>query len=269
MAGKNTGGKGIKGLTAKSVWLLVLGLLMVGVSVWLLLDIFLDYKKSDDTYADLVDNYVKIEGEIEAVEDTEVTGSDDWWYQNVSIYLDELQKINPDIVGWIRFDNIDIINYPILYSGDDTTYLRTDIYGQSTTAGCIFLEGLNQPDFEDYHTIIYGHNMKNSSMFGMLSQYKTEGFYEGHEYFTIYTNEMAYRYEIFAYQDVPETDDVYSIGFAPDDTWQQFIYDMRKGSYIDPDIAVTKNDKVVTLSTCSNEGERFVVHAVRIDQHVY
>lgn len=255
------------GLTKKSILLLIAGLAMIGVSVWLLISIFLDYRRSDQVYEELAEHYVAVEEDAGDTEDTE--SADGWWYEDVTIYLDELQKINEDIVGWIRFDNIEIINYPILYSGDNTTYLRTDIYGQSTTAGCIFLEGLNSPDFEDCHTIIYGHNMKNSSMFGMLSQYKTEDFYEGHEYFTIYTGDMAYRYQIFAYRDVPEDDSVYRVGYAPDDAWQELIDQMLRNSYIDAGIAVTKNDKVVTLSTCSSDGERFVVHAVRIDQHEY
>ena len=68
------------------------------------------------------------------------------------------------------FDNQDElgINYPILYSGDNQKYLRTDLHGNSHIAGCIFLEGLNKSDFSDYYNIIYGHNMNDGSMFGSL-----------------------------------------------------------------------------------------------------
>mgnify|MGYP000217125079 FL=1 len=78
------------------------------------------------------------------------------WYTDVDVKLEELQQVNADIIGWIRFDNLEQLSYPVLYSGDDEKYLRTDIYGNQTIAGCIFMEGMNTPDFQDYHTILYG-----------------------------------------------------------------------------------------------------------------
>lgn len=194
-------------------------------------------------------------------------GDDSWWYTDVDVKLEELQQVNADIIGWIRFDNLEQLSYPVLYSGDDEKYLRTDIYGNQTIAGCIFMEGMNTPDFQDYHTILYGHNMKNLSMFGSLKKYKTEDFYKDHQFFTIYTSECAYRYQIFAYYDVPETDEVYTVGFAPDDTFQKFIDKMKQKSYDDTGVNVTKDDHIMTLSTCSTTGKRFVVHAVRIGEH--
>ena len=121
--------------------------------------------------------------------------------------------------------------------------------------------------FTDPNTVIYGHNMKNLSMFGSLKKYKTEDFYKDHQFFTIYTSECAYRYQIFAYYDVPETDEVYTVGFAPDETFQKFIDKMKQKSYDDTGVNVTKDDHIMTLSTCSTTGKRFVVHAVRIGEH--
>lgn len=248
-----------------SVLLLIVGVAMILAALMLLIPTLLDYKRSGDTYEDLKEVYVT------AVEETmEETGDNEsWWYQDVDIDLAGLKKENPDIVGWIRFDNIDVLSYPVLYSGDDETYLRTDIYGSSTTAGCIFMEGACNPDFEDCHTILYGHNMRDLSMFGSLKKYKTENFYEDNQYFTIYTTDMAYRYQIFSYRDVAETDGVYTVGFAPDEAFGAFVAEMIRHSYEDTGVAVTQEDKVMTLSTCSTEGMRFVVHAVRVDEHAY
>lgn len=274
----------------------IAGVAMILTALVLLLSIHLDYKGSEDTYADLQKNYVVIKkAEVSTKQEEKQTqnrsqkqdesqyGKPDesqnqnpnhnqnpnWWYENVNIDFAGLQAVNPEITGWILFDNIEGLSYPILYSGDNEKYLRRDIYGKSTTAGCIFMEGACTPDFEDCHTILYGHNMRNLSMFGSLKKFKTEDYYNAHQYFTIYTNDMAYRYRVFAYRDVAETDSVYSVGFAPNGTFQKFIDEMMLYSCQDAGITVSKEDKVMTLSTCSTEGHRFVVHAVRVDEHTY
>ena len=256
--------------SVSSLLLCLTGLILIGIALALLIPNLLDYKKSNDTYENLQEAYVtedsKTEDAIEEESSEEAEQISEEW-KNVTIDFDSLEKQNADIIGWIRFDNMEQLSYPILYSGDDSTYLRTDIYGNSTIAGCIFMEGLNNPDFQDCHTILYGHNMKNLSMFGSLKKYKTENFYEDNQYFTIYTREGAYRYQIFSYRDVPEDDSVYSVGFAPDDTFQDFINVMKRKSYYDTGVTVTKDDHVMTLSTCSSTGKRFVVHAVRVDEY--
>lgn len=242
---------------------LIIGIAMILVSVGMLVSTLWDYKKAENTYDELNETYVT----AAVTEETEE--NDNWWYEDVDIDLAELQAENQDVIGWIRFDNIEVLSYPVMYSGDDETYLRTDVHGNSSTSGSIFMEGLCNPDFEDCHTILYGHNMKNLSMFGSLKKYKTEEFYEENQYFTIYTADMAYRYQIFSYRDVPETDSVYTVGFAPDDEFAGFINEMIRKSYEDTGVEVAKEDKVLTLSTCSTEGYRFVVHALRVDEHAY
>lgn len=240
---------------------LVIGTAMILVSLILLTSTLWEYKKAENTYDELNETYVTVAEEPEE--------DDNWWYEDVDIDLAELQAENQDVIGWIRFDNIEVLSYPVMYSGDDETYLRTDLYGNGSTSGSIFMEGVCTPDFEDCHTILYGHNMKNLSMFGSLKKYKTDGFYEDNQYFTIYTTDMAYRYQIFSYRDVAETDSVYTVGFAPNDEFETFVTEMIRKSYEDTGIDVTKDDKVMTLSTCSTEGKRFVVHALRVDEHAY
>ena len=234
-----------------TILLFLLGIALIAIALAMLAPNLLNYKKSNDTYEALKETYVSQNEQPDKEENVADTGEDDSWYTDVDIQLEKLQEINPDIIGWIFFDKLDQISYPVLYSG----------------AGCIFMEGMNTPDFGDYHTILYGHNMKNLSMFGSLKKYKTEDFYKDHQFFTIYTTEMAYRYQIFAYYDVPETDAVYTVGFAPDDTFEKFIDNMLQKSYDDTGVKVTKDDHIMTLSTCSTTGNRFVVHAVRIGEH--
>ena len=128
------------------------------------------------------------------------------------------------------------------------------------------MEALNRPDFQDSHTIIYGHNMKNGSMFGKLKKYKTEDFYDMNQYFTIYTADRVMRYQIFAYYDISQYGDVYDIYFEDAKELGQMISNMQKRSYISTKIPVGTGDKIITLSTCSTEDNRFVVNAVRVSE---
>ena len=98
----------------------------------------------------------------------------------MTVAFDELKKENEEIIGWLRFDDAEDlhISYPVLYSGDDEKYLRSDIYGEEHIAGSIFLEGKNKPDFSDCYAVIYGHNMRDGSMFGDLDLYKETDFWK-------------------------------------------------------------------------------------------
>lgn len=259
-----------------TILLLLIGIGLIITALVLLIPPLLDRKQANDTYEELKETNVIVEESVsikeqegEKGEETGENNKDSWWYEDVEIDIAGLQEINEDIMGWIRFDSIEIISYPVLYSGDDEAYLKTDIYGNKSSAGCIFIEGANSPDLLDCHTIIYGHNMKNGSMFGSLKKYKEESFYEENQYFTIYLRDTAYRYQIFAYRDVPDYHSVYTVGFLPDETFQQFVNEMRAGSYKDTGIEVSKEDQVVTLSTCSAARERFVIHAVKVEEHTY
>jgi sortase B len=250
------------------------GLVMIFVSAVMLVYIFASYVTEESAYDDLREQYGTSNEttSVDASEPTDAETSDAieaWAREAVRPDLAGLKELNSDVIGWVRFDGETYIDYPILYSGEDDTYLHTDLYGNESKSGCIFLEGNNAPDLSDYHSILYGHNMKNLSMFGSLKKFKTEDYYEEHTAFTVYLEDRALRYTIFAYYDVDETDEVYTVGFAPDETFEAFIDTMRRRSYRDTDIAVTKEDHILTLSTCSTTGKRFVVHGVLTGEYVY
>lgn len=200
--------------------------------------------------------------EKEAVEDAAPKVVTD---EQIMQAVSKLRSQNDDVVGWIVFDNLDI-NYPIMQGADNNEYLRHTFSKKYNSAGSIFMESENTPDFEDCHTIIYGHNMKNLSMFGQLKYYKDVGFYDEHQYFTIYTEADVYRYQIFAYYDISATGDIYTIGFEHDEVFGEFVDNMAERSYYDTGVEATELDKVITLSTCTTSDEnRFVVNAKRVE----
>ena len=245
------------------IWI-VLAVVLIGAALWQMLPNYIDRKQSAQVYRQIAKDYVSDVSET----DDGKQKKKDWWLTDVQVEFDKLKQENSDVIAWIRFDDQEMgISYPVLYSGDNKKYLRTDMYGNSHIAGCIFLEGLNNSDFSDYYNIIYGHNMNDGTMFGNLKKYKDEGFWEENQYFTIYTEDTVYRYRIFAYEDAVNGGDVYKVGYQPGEEYQKFIDDMIQNSDIQTDIKPQSGNKILTLSTCTGNGysKRFAVHAVCID----
>ncbi len=223
-------------------------------------------EKTDDDAVLISDTIENTEEDVNS-EDEPVS---DEWYNRIAVDLKALRELNPDIVGWIWFEDGNTVNYPVLYSGDDT-YLNTDYKGEGSKAGAIYIEPYNKPDFSDAHTLIYGHNMKDGSMFGVLKKYRTvEDYMEGHDLFQIVTEEKIYRYKIFHYKNVKAAkSEVYKVFRRAGEEYLDFIGDELeyRGIY-DTEGDLISPDHVITLSTCSySDNVRFVVSAVRIDEH--
>ena len=106
-------------------------------------------------------------------------------------------------------------------------------------------------------------------MFGRLRYYKTEkGYYEDHRYFQIFTGVSIYRYEIFAYEDISAYSSIYDVYGADAVDISGLLRELRKNSYQDTGVEVGASDHIVTLSTCTGDGDtRMIVSAVRVDEH--
>lgn len=189
------------------------------------------------------------------------------WYDMYTVDFATLDTINPDIVGWVVWENEDI-SYPILYSGDNSTYLDTSFDGKELDSGSIFLDGRNTFSFDDDHNIVYGHNMKNLSMFGKLRYYKEDdSYYDDHKYIQVILPDRTERYEIFAYNTVKADSIVYNVSYDSVEDYAEFINYICLASYNPTGIYVTTDDKILTFSTCtSSDDKRFVVHAVKTDE---
>jgi len=225
------------------------------------------------------------EGELEITEEewdaevyaVEKDNPDGLWYGIIDVDLNGLKSVNPDIIGWIYFEAADI-SYPILYSGDNSTYLRTSFDKKNRVAGSIFLEGENSSDFSDKHSLIYGHNMSNKTMFGQLILYKKDAsYYSNHQYFQLIYLDSATgqtvkeRYRIFACKDVAVDDSIYYIYDENFKNLSDFAGNViRQGNLLTgtEGIKVNNEDKVITLSTCSDKADRFVVSAVKVAECV-
>lgn len=174
---------------------------------------------------------------------------------------------SPYVIGWIQVPGIDRINYPIVQHPDDNQFFLThDWKGAKQSAGAIFVNKYNAPDFTDMNTVIYGHRMKAGSMFGLLKNYGDQAFLDEHPYFHIYTPDgQKLTYEIICYSYVTDGSDAYLQHFnTPDE--RMAYYDMmlrplssvsKKGCVTKRDVELDRFDSTVMLSTCGKSGSGY------------
>lgn len=243
--------------------------IVLAVSIWQLSSIFLEYKAGTDEYEKLQDTFAAEEpsevNEDDGEKDDGTATEDVDGEETVKrVAVSELQAQNPDTVGWIQIPGTGI-SYPLMHTGDDSYYLNHTFSKKVNSAGSIFMETLNNPDFSDLHTIIYGHNMKNGSMFAGLKEYRSASYMVTHPNIYVDLADGTHAYQVFSVYEADADSDSYTIGFAPDEQYETFLSTIKSRSQYDTGVEVTKEDSIITLSTCTRNGEkRFVVHAKKL-----
>lgn len=181
------------------------------------------------------------------------------------IDFDSLAMINPDVVGWIRIPDTNI-DYPIVQAGDNDEYLHKSFEGNETAAGCIFLDFESQSDMQGYNHIIYGHHMKNGSMFRDVVKYKDEDYFKEHQYFEIYTPKETIHLKAVSCYYIKNDPMVRKTQFRDDESFQAYVQKMLEPcEYAEiPQEAVSR---LFVLVTCSYEVDdgRTVLFAVERD----
>ena len=226
--------------------------------------IYTEYKKGTDEY-----------NQIEAMavtgrdaDSTEVAGPSAQIKPPIEVDFDKLKSVNEDVVGWIYVDALPDISYPIVKGKDNQTYLHQTYEKNYNFAGTIFVDYENSGDFSDCNTLVYGHNMKNGSMFGHLKKFREDDkLYKQDKYFWILTPERNYRYEIISAYTTGVNSDTYTLFKGPGEEFEKYLETIKGYSEIQTDDTdLTIKDKIVTLSTCTgNESTRFVVQGKRVD----
>lgn len=172
-----------------------------------------------------------------------------------------LQQISTDAKAWI-FSPGTRINYVIAQAQDNDYYLHRLLDGTEAKAGTLFVDYCNQGDFSDWNTIVYGHHMKNGSMFASLMNYQSQSYYMEHPVMYLYLPEHRYRLELIAGYTTGTEDPIYTIPQTPAEK-QQLAETAMKKSDFRAETAVEEKDRLVTLSTCSYsyDDARYVVIA--------
>lgn len=161
----------------------------------------------------------------------------------------DLQAKYPDAAGWLTVPGTNV-DYPFVQGKDNGYYLRRDIDGNDAAAGTIFMDSRCARDFTSRNTILYGHHMKNSSMFGTLKAFNDKSFYENNRQGVIYLPRSTLTLEIFAYMVIDPSTEKEIYNPALSDTYFDCVQQNAKHYR---DIGITTEDRIVTLSTCAYE----------------
>ncbi|MEY8391095.1 class B sortase [Lachnospiraceae bacterium 45-W7] len=184
----------------------------------------------------------------------------------MAIDFEKLKSINPDIAAWIYIEKLEI-SYPIVHGSDNNYYLDHTFYKEANKCGSIFLEAGNHKDFSDLHTFVYGHNMKDNSMFARLNEYQEEKTFQENPEFYIYTPEGTKRYQIFSCYIAALDWDSFQMDFGEEEAYAAWQDTVKKRSLYDTKIMPGAGQRTVTLMTCTPAGQnyRFLVHGVLAD----
>ena len=243
---------------------LVVAIAVFCYAAYNLYTIYTEYKKRTAEYNSIEEMAVTERDPDSA----EVAGPDAQPKPPIDVDFEKLKSINDDVIGWIYVDALPDISYPIVQGKDNQTYLHQTYEKNYNFAGTIFVDYENGRDFNDCNTLVYGHNMKNGSMFGHLKKFtEDETLYNNDKYFWILTPDKNYRYEIISAYTTGVNSDTYTLFKGPGEEFEEYLKKIKGYSDIKTDDTdLTIKDKIVTLSTCTgNESTRFVVQGKRVD----
>lgn len=263
--------KGRRKTSVASTIVLVVAVAVFIFSAYKLISIYSEYHKGDKEYDSIVEDAIG----IQTSEDSDGAQDDSKQkpkvHTTLKVDFDKLKKANKEVVGWIHFDEPERINYPIVKGEDNDKYLTTTYEGKKNSSGAIFMDAINNGEFADRNTFIYGHNMKNGSMFGQLRKFKTKEYYEQNPYFYIYTPDgKEVKYQIFAVCIVEDTSRSYERFYNSDEEYLDYLNYVKSIARYDTGVELTAKSNVVSLSTCTNvtETQRLLVHGVKISETV-
>ena len=190
-----------------------------------------------------------------------------------NIDFDKLHReVSDDIYAWIYIPNTNV-DYPVFqHPTDNTYYLEHNVDGSEGYPGCIYTENYNSKDFSDPQTVIYGHNMRDGTMFSDLHKYEEQEFFDENKYVFIYTEDMVYVYRIFAAYQTNNAHQLLNFDFSKKENLLTYLENVRalesELKLFDDDVVFSGDDKVLTLSTCVMKERqfhlRYLVQALRL-----
>ena len=208
--------------------------------------------------------------ETQIINPPEITVEEDpfnpyWDYIEMNLMdvdFSQLKTTNNDTKGWIQVNGT-TINYPFVQTNNNDYYLTHSFDKSYNEAGWIFLDYRNNINSLDKNTIIYGHGRLNKTMFGSLKNIINSDWYNNSDNYIIKmsTETENTLWQVFSVYRIPTTSDYLQISFSSDNEYMRFLAKLKNRSVFDFNTQLTKDDKIITLSTCYNDNEKVVMHA--------
>ena len=190
-------------------------------------------------------------------------------YKLVNTDIASLMSLNRDVYGWLKVNNTNI-DYPVVHTSDNSYYLKHNLYKEKDKNGWIFMDYRNNTTSElSKNTIIYGHNMYYSGvMFGTLHKAYQKSWYTkpSNQLITFNTLYKNMKFRIFSIYKIPKTSDYLITDFDDDDDFMKYVNMVKSRSVTDFGIDVNKDDILLTLSTCTGNNDRLVIHAKLVEE---
>lgn len=228
---------------------------------------YFQYRENDRLYEEMTDRFVSMAGSPAGGSGQDGEGgparedAPEEELPPITVDFQGLLESNADIIGWLYCEDTPI-NYPVLKGEDNDQYLRHSYDGAYNMAGSIFVEELNRGDFQDSNTIIYGHHMKNGSMFAVLDKWVDQEFYESHPAMWLLTPERDYRIDLFSSYTTSAYSETYTVFEGACEELDRYLAQCLEKSVFQADVELDGEARYVVLSTCAYvfDNARNVVH---------
>lgn len=236
----------------------VISIIIIIISLYYIYLWYIDNKKTENILNEIYENA--------NVSSDNISVDNDLKIELENIDFNKLINKNPDTIGWIKVLGTDI-NYPVVQTNNNDFYLTHSFDKSYNKAGWIFADYINKNlknNELDKNTIIYGHNRQNNSMFGTLSNVFKEEWLSNKENhyinFSTLNNNMVW--EVFSTYTIEKEEYYIQSNFSSDEEYISFLNTIKNRSTYKYDVNISKEDKILTLSTCTNVGKgRTVLHA--------
>ncbi len=240
----------------KAILNLILYIILLSILIYSGIKIFKWYKDktNNNKIVEQIKSTVIVEGKNEGENKEEYT-----------VNFNKLKEQNNETIAWLKVNNTNV-EYPVVKGTNNSFYLNHSFDKSNNSAGWIFADYRNKFDNTDKNIIIYGHNMRDSSMFGSMKNILNSDWYENEKNtdITLYTENEKCIYKVFSIYKIENEDYYIKTEFKNDNEFEKFIKTLKKRSIKDFSVDVSKDDDILTLSTCANNNKyRIVLHAIK------
>ncbi|MBR4719820.1 MAG: class B sortase [Lachnospiraceae bacterium] len=242
---------------------------------------YIEYRKAEEEYSQLESFVGTAEGQTDGVSDQSTEPEEETRefkrnynrndFPDMEIDYDGLYKKNRDYIGWLYVSSVNI-SYPVVQGTDNEYYLHNTFEHKPNFAGCIFIDCQDKADLTMFNTFVYGHAMKNGTMFGNLRKLRRDpSLVKNDPYIYMFMRDGIYRYQIYSYY-IDEKESVMYHSAQNLKEYRQYFREAMDRSMADCEAKPNEENNSITLVTCSGTGaqkQRFFVHGIFVDRYLY